>query len=251
MDDNGFEFRSVTKRFGNQIAVLDLSFRLPPGRHTAILGPSGCGKTTALRLLAGLETPTSGEVLLNDKVISDSRGEYLSPHRRKLTLVFQDLALWPNLTAFGNVRLGLSGSRLSRRESKFEARAALELCGVADVAERRPSALSGGQQQRVALARAIAPRPDFMFLDEPFASLDLVVKERLIGELRHLAELQNLTLVLVTHDPVDAAALCQWACVLDAGRLSEAGVLDELLIEPRSPLLQLFRQRMSSRHRPT
>lgn len=247
MVDKGFEFRAVTKRFGDETALANLSVHLPPGRHTAILGPSGCGKTTALRLLAGLDALTTGDVLLDGEVISDSRGVHLPPHRRRLTLVFQDLALWPNLTALENVRLGLSGSGLAKRESKSQARAALDLCGVGDLAGRRPSELSGGQQQRVALARAIAPQPEYILLDEPFAALDLVVKARLVDELRRLAEAQQVTLILVTHDPSDAVSLCPWAFVLDGGSLSEAGPLSALLREPRSELLRLFRDHVLPR----
>ncbi len=242
MPDKGFHFRGVTKRFGDQTAVSDLSFHLPPGRHTALLGPSGCGKTTVLRLLAGLETPSDGEVVLNDDVISDARGVHLPPHRRRLTLVFQDLALWPNLTALENVRLGLSGLHLPKKDAMSQARAALESCGIGELAARNPSELSGGQQQRVALARAIAPKPEFLLLDEPFVALDLVIKAHLLDELRHLAEMQRLTLVMVTHEPADAAALCQWAYVLNAGGLEEAGPMTELLREPRSNLLRVFCQ---------
>jgi ABC-type Fe3+/spermidine/putrescine transport system ATPase subunit len=241
--DQGFEFRSVTKRFGDRTAVADLSLHLPPGRHTAILGPSGCGKTTALRLLAGLDVPTNGEVVLNGEVISDRRGVHLPPHGRKLTLVFQDLALWPSLSALENVRLGLSGSRVAKGESKSQARATLDLCGVGDLADRKPAELSGGQQQRVALARAIAPKPDYMLLDEPFAALDLVVKARLVDELRQLADTQQVTLVLVSHDPLDAVSLCAWGYVLDGGRLSESGPMGELVRHSSSTLLQLFRLR--------
>jgi ABC-type Fe3+/spermidine/putrescine transport system ATPase subunit len=244
VDDHGFEFRSVTKRYGQQTALSEISFSLPPGRHTALLGPSGCGKSTVLRLLAGLDLPTEGDVLLDGNVVSDRRGVHLLPHRRRLTLVFQDLALWPNLTAVENVRMGLSGLRLCRREAKSQARAALDLCGVGDLADRRPSELSGGQQQRVALARAVAPRPEYLLLDEPFAALDLVVKARLVDELRRLAETQHVTLVLVSHDPSDALSLCDWAYMLDKGRLIESGLLGDLLTEARSPLLRLFRDQL-------
>jgi ABC-type Fe3+/spermidine/putrescine transport system ATPase subunit len=241
--EKGFEFRGVAKRFGQQTALSDLSLQLPPGRHTALLGPSGCGKTTALRLLAGLEVPSAGEVLLDGEVISDARGAHLPPHRRRLTLVFQDLALWPNLTAIENVRLGLSGLRLGRKESMSRAREALEQCGIHELSARKPSELSGGQQQRVALARAVAPRPDFLLLDEPFAALDLVIKARLVDELRQVAEARQITVVLVTHEPLDALSLCDWSHVLDDGRVQESGPLRDLLKNPRSTLLRLFRDR--------
>ena len=247
MSETAIALHALERRFGDVAAVDGVDLEVAQGAFLVLLGPSGCGKTTALRLLAGLDAPTTGEVLLDGEVISDSRGVHLPPHRRRLTLVFQDLALWPNLTALENVRLGLSGSGLAKRESKSQARAALDLCGVGDLAARRPSELSGGQQQRVALARAIAPKPEYILLDEPFAALDLVVKARLVDELRRLAEAQQATLILVTHDPSDAVSLCPWAFVLDGGSFSEAGPLSALLGEPRSELLRLFRDHVLPR----
>ena len=240
-----FEFRRVGKTYGPVTALDDLSFTLNAGTHTAVLGPSGCGKTTALRLLAGLEAPTSGEVLLDGAAVSDRRGVHLPPYRRRLCMVFQDLALWPNLTAAQNVALGLSALRLPRRELRRRTHDALETCGVAGLAARRPAELSGGQQQRVALARAIAPAPAFLLLDEPFAALDLVNKSRLTGEFSRLAKTRGGPLVLVSHDPADAVSLCDRAVVLDGGRLAEAGPVAHLLREPRSELLRLFRSHLS------
>ena len=240
-----FEFRQVGKVYGPHAAVEDLSLALRAGTHAALLGPSGCGKSTALRLLAGLEAPTSGEVLLDGTVISDRRGIHLQPHRRHLAMVFQDLALWPNLTAAQNVALGLAGLPLARREARSRAQEALDICGVGSLAGRKPGQLSGGQQQRVALARAIAPMPQFLLLDEPFAALDLVSKAELIEELRRLATDQAVTLVVVSHDPFDAMSLCEEAFVLERGRLQEAGPLAQLIAEPRSELLRLFRDRVA------
>jgi iron(III) transport system ATP-binding protein len=159
-------------------------------------------------------------------------------------MVFQDLALWPNLSVLGNVSLGLAGERLPRQEARTRAEESLTICGIADLADRKPGQLSGGQQQRVALARAMAARPTFLLLDEPFASLDLSTKDRLLAEIRSLAERQALTLIVVTHDPLEATTLCQHATVLDDGVLVESGSWDELLRSPQSALLRLFRDRV-------
>jgi ABC-type Fe3+/spermidine/putrescine transport system ATPase subunit len=240
MSAGRFEFQTVSKRHG-QVAALDgVSFALEPGQHTALLGPSGCGKSTLLRLFSGLEAPSTGQVLLDGKVISTARRIVLPPHRRGLTMVFQDLALWPNLTALGNVLLGLAGTRLSRAETRQRAEEALAACRIGGLADRKPAQLSGGEQQRVALARAIAPRPRFLLLDEPFAGLDLMTKTHLFEEISGLADKRNLTVVLVTHDPQEALTLCQFATVLDAGRLVEAGPFESLLRAPRSELLRRF-----------
>jgi iron(III) transport system ATP-binding protein len=242
MSDTRFEFHSVSKTYDGQTALAEVSFTVAAGEPAAILGPSGCGKTTALRVLAGLESPTTGEVLLDGKVISAPNRVLLPPHRRGVALVFQDLALWPNLSVLENVLLGLAGSRLTRQESKARAWEALARCGIEDLAKRLPGRLSGGQQQRVALARALAVRPTFLLLDEPFSGLDLVTKARLLQEIATLARERQITVLLVTHDPIDAATLCRSAIVLEGGRVVENGPLQELLQSPCSELLRVFQR---------
>jgi len=239
-----FEFRSVSRLYGGQAALTDVSFVVSAGEPTTLLGPSGCGKTTALRLLAGLEAPTAGEVLLDGKVVSTADRVLLPPHRRGVAMVFQDLALWPNLSVLGNVLLGLAGASLSRDAARARAREALALCGIEGLAARAPGSLSGGQQQRVALARAVAVQPGFLLLDEPFSGLDLLSKERLLEEIDTLSRQRQITVLLVTHDPLDVAALCRRAIVLEGGRVVEAGPLQELLKAPRSGLLRLFQSRL-------
>ncbi len=241
-----FELRSVSKRYDGSDALSDVSFTLAAGDHTALLGPSGSGKSTALRLLAGLEAPDAGAVLLDGSVASKTGRIILPPHRRGVALVFQDLALWPNLSVSDNVLLGLAGLRLSRHDARARAAEALSLCGIESLSSRKPGQISGGQQQRVALARAVAVRPAFLLLDEPFVGLDLILKARLLAEVAALASRQDLTLLLVTHDPGEAVALCRSAVVLDHGRVVEAGVLGDLLRAPRSELLRVFREH--SRH---
>jgi len=239
-----FELQNVSKLYGCRPALSHLSLAFEAGRHTAVVGPSGCGKSTLLRLLAGLEAPSSGQVLIDGEVVSGPGVVSRPPHRRQLAMVFQDLALWPNLSALGNVALGLAGMRRPRRQTRALAEESLAICGATDLADRKPGQLSGGQQQRVALARAVAARPEFLLLDEPFASLDLCTKDRLLAEIRTLAESRPLTLIVVTHDPLEATTLCQHVVVLDAGVLIESGPWDELLRAPKSNLLRLFRDRI-------
>lgn len=240
MNRGPFELRNVSKLYDGQAALCAVTFTIEPGQHVAILGTSGCGKSTALRILAGLDTPCEGEVLLNGTVVSTADTIRMPPHVRGVVMVFQDLALWPNLSVIENVRLGLSGASLSRRETVKRADEALHRCEIESLANRLPGTLSGGQQQRVALARAIAPGPDFLFLDEPFAGLDLITKNRLLAEIQALAKEQEFTIVLVTHDPLEATRLCLSAVVLDGGRVQATGPLDELLRSPKSELLEVF-----------
>ncbi len=239
-----FELQGVSKSYGEKPVLSHVSLTFEAGRHTAVLGPSGCGKSTLLRLVAGLDVPSSGRVLIDGEVVSEPGVVLRPPHRRHLAMVFQDLALWPNLSVLGNVSLGLAGKHLPRQEARTRAEESLTICGIADLADRKPGQLSGGQQQRVALARAMATRPTFLLLDEPFASLDLSTRDRLLAEIRSLAEAQPLTLIVVTHDPLEATTLCQHAIVLEDGMLIESGSWDELLSRPKSTLLRLFRDRV-------
>ncbi len=219
--------RNLSRAFGPVPVFHDLGFSVDAADRLAILGASGTGKSTLLRLLAGLDRPSGGEI-------------ECAPDLR-IGMVFQDLALWPNLTALQNVTLTLhSLPRDRRRKAGF---AALEKCHVADFAGRLPGTLSIGQQQRVALARAIVMGPALLLLDEPFSSLDLVLKHELFETIRLLAA--GCALVLVTHDPLEAVALCHTALVLEAGGIVEHGPLRKLLAQPRSQLLRLFQQQLS------
>jgi iron(III) transport system ATP-binding protein len=241
MGGTRFELRSVRKNYGKQAALRDASFTVTAGENLAILGSSGSGKSTSLRLLAGLEAPDQGTVFLNECAVSKPGRVVLPPHRRGVSLVFQDLALWPNLSAQENVWMGLSGLALARSKALARTAEALSLCGIEDLAHRKPGTMSGGQQQRVALARAIAVRPTFLLLDEPYTGFDLVLKSKLLAEVRTLAALQDMTVVLVTHDPLEAMSLCDFAVVLDQGAVVEAGPVKTLLRAPRSDLLRFFR----------
>ncbi len=246
MIDSRFDFRSVSKTYDGQKALAEVSFSLYAGEHTAILGPSGCGKSTILRLLAGLDAPSTGQVLLDGIVISEPKRILKPPDRRGAAMVFQDLALWPNLSVQDNVLLGLSGRGISRQERRARAAEALTVCGLESLAGRKPGQISGGQQQRVALARAVAGQPAFLFLDEPFSGLDLITKTGLLREIAALAEARKMTLVLVTHDPIEVTTLCQRAMVIREGRVEEMGRLVDLLGDPQSEMLKVFQAYLQS-----
>ena len=201
MIGGGFVLLSVSKKYSGTSALDQVSLQIPAGSHAAILGPSGCGKSTLLRLLAGLDWPTSGTILLDGQTISTAQQIVRPPHRRGISMVFQDLALWPNLTVRENIRMGLAGQRLRHEEGRQRLRDALDVCGIAGLADRFPSQLSGGQQQRLALARAIAVHPRFLLLDEPFSGVDLATKVRLLAEIAGLARDCHFQVVLVSHDP--------------------------------------------------
>lgn len=241
---SGFELRSVSKEYDGLTALSDVSLSINQGESLAIIGSSGCGKSTALRLLAGLEAPTSGEILLDGSLISRAGRIILPPHQRGIAMVFQDLALWSNLSVLDNVLLGLAAHPLSKQEKHRTAIEVLTLCKIEALSGRKPGKLSGGQQQRVALARALAAEPDFLFLDEPFSGLDLVTKMTLLEEISLLAGKKKITLVLVSHDPIEAATLCRQAVVLNQGMIEESGAMKDLLREPKSQILHVFKENM-------
>jgi len=241
----GFEFRSVSRDYGAHSDLSDISFSVRPREHTAILGTSGCGKSTILRLLAGLDTPTSGTVLFDGRSASEMNRINIPPHRRGISMLFQDLALWPNLSVLDNVLMGLSGLNLSKKDAGSRARQVLELCSIDRLANKKPERISGGEQQRAALARALAPEPDYLLLDEPFSCLDLVTKSTLLEDIRQLASEREITIVLVSHDPMEATTLCQGAIAVDDGRIVELGEWSDLLRKPRSKVLELFRDHLN------
>ena len=244
MNKHTFEFRSVSKIFGETLALKEVSFTIQAGVHLAITGPSGCGKSTALRLLAGLDAPDRGEIY-SDGILVSFAGRIVVPaHKRDLAMVFQDLALWPNLSVFENVMLGLSHKEGSASEKKDRAIEALKLCSIERLLARKPGQLSGGQQQRLALARAIAVTPRFLLLDEPFSGLDLLTKMRLLDEIASLAQKRKITIVLVTHDPFEATALCRNATILNDGEIEETGLLTDLLERPKSEILKIFKSHL-------
>lgn len=244
MDSKGLEVIQLTKKFADQTVLDDVSFSVKPEQHTVILGPSGCGKSTLLRIITGLLAPDSGEIVITGKVVSSANKILIQPHLRNIGMVFQDLALWPNLTVLKNITLALSSKNISSLVIKKKAWDALEMCGIASLASRKPAEISGGQQQRVALARAIVLKPEYLLLDEPFSGLDLVTKHELMEELAILSEKQNITIVLVTHDPFEATFFAEQALIINNEKIAESGLFTELLAQSQNPIMLKFRTQL-------
>src|SRR5262245_17933348 len=211
------EVEDLVHAYGEHEVVRQLSFSLPPGAIGCLLGPSGCGKTTALRCIAGFEPPRQGTIRINGREVSGSAG-VLPPEKRRIGMVFQDYALFPHLSARGNIAFGLQGPAAGRDARVAELAALVGLTGALD---KYPHEISGGQQQRVALARALAPRPDLLLLDEPFSNLDVDLRERLSAEVREIIKASGATAILLTHDQHEAFAMADEIGVLHDGRIQQ------------------------------
>jgi spermidine/putrescine transport system ATP-binding protein len=223
----------ITKRFGRFTAVDDLDLTVPQGSFFALLGPSGCGKTTTLRMVAGLEQPTQGQVLLGDHDVTGTK-----PYQRPVNTVFQSYALFPHLDVFENVAFGLRRRR--SKEVKAEVGAVLELVQLEHLARSKPGLLSGGQQQRVALARAIVNRPSVLLLDEPLGALDLKLRRQMQVELKRIQTEVGLTFVHVTHDQEEAMTMADTIAVMNGGRIEQMGSPTELYERPRTTFAANF-----------
>ena len=214
----------VTKRFDERSVIDCVSLELREGQATALLGPSGCGKTTLLRLIAGLETPDDGEIWMAGKKIAAKGRNTISPRRRNIGFVFQDLALWPHLTVAGNLDFVLRSQRWERRALKDRINEVLQMVHMAPHAHKYPSQLSGGEQQRVAIARALVARSQLLLLDEPLSNLDSDLKSTLLEELSVLQRRLNLTTLYVTHDRVEAATFADSIVKMKNGRIAESNL---------------------------
>jgi spermidine/putrescine transport system ATP-binding protein len=229
------EFQGVSKSYGSFQAVSDLDLVVQAGEFFSLLGPSGCGKTTLLRMLAGFETPTGGQILY--------RGESLSripSHRRPVHLVFQKYALFPHLNVRENVAFGLRMKKVAEPELSRRLAEALELVQLGSQADRAIQTLSGGQQQRVALARALINRPDILLLDEPLSALDLKLRQQMQVELRELQRRIAHTFLFVTHDQEEALTLSDRIAVMSAGRIEQVGTPQEIYEFPRTLFVARF-----------
>ena len=223
----------VTKTFGDFVAVDDLALHVPRGSFFALLGPSGCGKTTTLRMIAGLEQPTSGRVLIGDTDLTGSR-----PYERPVNTVFQSSALVPHMSVRDNVAYGPK-----RRKVKDVARLtedSLALVQMSEFAGRRPTQLSGGQQQRVALARALVNQPEVLLLDEPLGALDLKLRREMQVELKRIQTEVGLTFIHVTHDQEEAMTMADTVAVMNRGRIEQQGRPEELYDLPRTQFVATF-----------
>ena len=225
----------LVKSFGDFRAVAGINLQMPPGEFFSLLGPSGCGKTTTLRMIAGFERPTEGQILLDGVDMAQT-----PPHKRNVNTVFQNYALFPHLSVDENVAFGLRYQKASKQELKDRVGRALELVQLTGFSKRRPTQLSGGQQQRVALARALILNPAVLLLDEPLGALDAKLRKRLQLELKALQEEVGITFIYVTHDQEEALTMSDRIAVMSQGQVEQVGAPKEIYEEPRTAYVADF-----------
>ena len=235
LENTVVEISHVSKQFGDFKAVDDANFGIRQGEFFSMLGPSGCGKTTTLRMIAGFEQPTSGEVRLDGKDVSK-----VPPYKRNVNTVFQNYALFPHMTVFDNIAFGPRSTKAPKGEIAGRVKEMLEIVHLADFAERRPTQLSGGQQQRVALARALVNYPSALLLDEPLGALDLKLRQTMQLELKRIQREVGITFVFVTHDQEEALTMSDRIAVMNAGRVEQIGTPEEIYHRPATVFVAGF-----------
>ena len=235
MTDHYLDLRHVRKTFGEFTALHDINLGIRKGEFVCFLGPSGCGKTTLLRIIAGLEVQTAGEVFQAGRDISR-----LPPAQRDYGIVFQSYALFPNLTVADNVAYGLVNRKTPRAEINQRVSELVKLVGLPGSEPKYPSQLSGGQQQRIALARALATKPGLLLLDEPLSALDALERVRLRSEIRALQQTLGVTTIMVTHDQEEALEVADRIVVMNHGVIEQVGTPHEVYREPASPFVADF-----------
>ena len=229
------ELKNINKTFGDFKASDNVSFGIEKGRLIGLLGPSGSGKTTILRMLAGLEKQDSGDIFIDGKNVND-----LPPSERGIGFVFQSYALFPFMTVYDNIAYGLKVQKKDKAFIKARVAELLELVGLPDVGKRYPSQLSGGQRQRIALARALAPSPELLLLDEPFAAIDAKVRKELRTWLRETIDKIGITSIFVTHDQDEAIEVADEIVITNKGRVEQVGNPVEIYSEPKTPFVAQF-----------
>lgn len=235
-ENNGYvELRHVNKYYGDFQASKDVNISIPRGKLVALLGPSGSGKTTILRMIAGLETPDSGDILIDGKVVNDVSGS-----ERGIGFVFQSYALFRYMTVYDNIAFGLRVKKAGKEEIRERVTELLKLVGCEGLEKRFPSQLSGGQRQRVAFARALAPNPRILLLDEPFAAIDAKIRLELRTWLREMITQLHITSIFVTHDQDEAIEVADDIIVTNHGRVEQAGAPQELYRNPATPFVVRF-----------
>ena len=232
---NAVELEGIVKRFGALTAVARMDLSIAEGSFVTLLGPSGCGKTTTLRMIAGLISPSEGDIRIKGRSVTD-----IPIHKRNLGLVFQNYALFPHKTIHDNVAFGLKYRDVPRGEIDGRVRRALELVQLPDVGDRYPRQLSGGQQQRIALARAIVIEPDVLLLDEPLSALDANLREDMRVELKRIQSQLGITTIFVTHDQSEALAMSDRIVVMSKGHVEQVGAPEEVYVSPASAFVARF-----------
>ena len=235
------EIRNLTKRFGDFEAVKDVSISVPDGAFLVLLGPSGCGKTTLLRMLAGLELPSAGQIVFDGQAVSDGERNWaVDPAKRNSGLVFQSYALWPHMSVRGNVEWPLKVMKMPKPERAARVADVLKLLDIGQLADRYPNEISGGQQQRVAIARTIAPKPSVLLFDEPLSNLDAKLRVEMRTELMRLHRATGATTVYVTHDQIEAMTMASHVAVMNQGRVQQFGTPTDLVDRPETAFVATF-----------
>ena len=229
------QMKGVYKRFGKVEAVQKMDLDFEEGSLVTLLGPSGCGKTTILRMIAGLEAPTEGDIYIKDKRVND-----IPIHKRNLGMIFQNYALFPHKTIFDNVAFGLKYRNVAKTEMKKKVQKALEMVRLPGVENRMPSQLSGGQQQRIAMARAIVIEPDVLLMDEPLSALDENLREEMRREIDNLQQMRGVTTIFVTHDQREALSMSDKIVVMKDGLKQQEGSPEEVYNYPRNHFVSDF-----------
>ena len=229
------QFKGILKRFGSVVAVEKMDFDIEEGSLVTLLGPSGCGKTTLLRMVAGLEEPTEGDIFIKGVRINDT-----PIHKRNLGMIFQNYALFPHKTIFDNVAFGLKYRDVSKEEIKQKVTRTLEMVRLPGVENRMPSQLSGGQQQRIAMARAIVIEPDVLLMDEPLSALDENLREEMRREVGNLQHMLGVTTIFVTHDQREALSMSDKILVMKDGRKQQEGGPESVYNEPANHFVADF-----------
>ena len=229
------EFRGVSRRFGDVVALHGLDLAVGDGEFLILVGPSGCGKSTALRLLAGLDKPTSGQVRIAGRDVTR-----LTPGERDIAMVFQNYALYPHMSVYQNLAYGLRQRRTPRQEVDRRVRETATLLDISELLDRKPGQLSGGQRQRVAMGRALVRRPQAFLLDEPLSNLDAKLRTQVRGDLKRLHRELQVTSIYVTHDQVEAMTLGDRICVMSQGEVQQIGTTDEIYNRPANTFVAGF-----------
>lgn len=228
-------FDNVEKRYGDNVVIPNLNLKVDPGERVILLGPSGCGKSTTLRMIAGLEDISSGELIMNERVVND-----VAPGDRDVSMVFQNYALYPHMTVKENITYGLKANKVEKTEIDRRLKNVLEMLSLNEYKDRKPNQLSGGQRQRVALARSVAKNSSYLLLDEPLSNLDAQLRLQARRELVRLHDNFNMTFVYVTHDQVEAMTVAQKIVLMSDGKIQMVGSPDEIYNNPSNVFTAKF-----------
>ncbi|WP_405351662.1 ABC transporter ATP-binding protein [Fusobacterium animalis] len=229
----------VTKSFGNVKVLQEFNQKFEDGEFITLLGPSGCGKTTMLRLIAGFEKPSSGEIYIGDKLVSSEK-EFLPPEKRGIGMVFQSYAVWPHMNVFDNIAYPLKIQKINKNEIEERVNQVLKIVHLEQYKDRFPSELSGGQQQRVALGRALVAQPEILLLDEPLSNLDAKLREEMRYEIKEITKKLKITVIYVTHDQIEAMTMSDRIVLINKGEVQQVAPPQEIYSKPKNMFVANF-----------